>query len=422
MSLRFPAIHTWAFRGTSSSASPTNAANGLPVVALPNFDACCFTGLFYRHAATGGAYDAIFMASNSTAGNYLFFGKRNGGSEPVGMDPGAGGATDFPAQPPLGEWIQFAVVFDRANAIPALRVRARWKRPGDIAWDDGANDRTIEANFGPAFPAGYVPRILTFGGSEFGGDDYGVLSLDNMKVFNEVRSDAALLAEVDSADLLDPTNIFAWWKMLPGALDADSSGFDHPLTIVGGVDGATSPLEAPGDGGAEPAEGVVAADLPVLVGAGEGQQVAGIQVAGALPVLVGAGEAQYIESGVGAGELPRLVGAGEGQATNYGQLTGLLPLMTASVFATIRSPFVDGFVDAQLPILVGAVILQVFTDRVTTIEYGMEIDDTSEFARSTNFSGRVGGARAFARLTAGSKMIGGKSQVHKPGGTKWPSQ
>jgi hypothetical protein len=41
-------------------------------------------------------------------------------------------------------------------------------------------------------------------------------------------------------------------------------------------------------------------------------------------------------------------------------------------------------------------------------------DDPNEFGKLRDFQTRAGGPREFARLTAGSKQIGGKSQVKTP--------
>lgn len=41
-------------------------------------------------------------------------------------------------------------------------------------------------------------------------------------------------------------------------------------------------------------------------------------------------------------------------------------------------------------------------------------DDPNEFGKRVDFELRSGGPRDFARLTAGSKQLGGKSQVKTP--------
>lgn len=391
----------------------------------PDVGSFSLTALVYLSGAPNSAvYEAINAWSRRfTAGGYFFSGKQ-GSSNDGYVDSWSVAAYLGGAAAPLPQdtWFQWAISCDKTRGSSEQRVM--WKLIGDVAWHTAG----ISVPGGPIDGRFFVPDFWVMGSSEYG-DSAGRFRFSNVKVWSVGLSDAILLADANSADVVHAANLRNWWKMLSGGLlhDSGPAATDLLCRVVTGsgvqagagsfVDVADSPLEAPPDAGSN-VTGTTDAQLPLLTGAGSGQYVESGVGAGQMPLLVGAGFGQYVELGGVTGLLPVLIGAGSGQYTEYGVVTGQLPLLIGAGEGTPTGA-VSGVVNAFLPLLVGSAFGQITTTRVEIVAPDMVGDDPNEFGRPMSFGGNIGGARGFAQLTSGSVMSGGRSQVRKPGQKRW---
>lgn len=373
---------------------------------IPAIGSLTVTFLMYHHGAWSAWEPAL--AFNSP-GHYFFFGLNDHGTVWVDTD---GQNAEFTAQPPTDVWLEVALVFkDSSN-----QVRCLWKRVSDVGW---------QGNLTVAWTvAAWTPTKWFFGADDFGGAK-GKLSLSNIKTVAGVElSDANALVEADSASFVNNGSGFAWYKCQV------ASGFGHDslstkdLTENGTLTaGTNSGLEAPADGGSGGTGVVVGVERTTSAGAvtargGAKAPAAGVErttSAGAAPAHGGARTVVAgVERTTGAGNTTgrggtKPVVAGVAALSAVGVVTsrGGARIVVVGAEALTSNGFISPIQPEPEPVVEEPILLGV-------------ADDASEFGRPMNFSGKVGGARGFAIATAGSKMIGGTSQVRKPGGVKWP--
>lgn len=364
------------------------------------------TGLVFHHGATAtGPYEAVVAFSSRFEAGYFFFGWNPGGNF-LG-DFGSGGA-GFVTNPPIDTWIVFGLSMDPVGA-----TTLRWKLLGESAWD--VNKTVTWSANRPAFDV----RRFFLGYSEFG-DSAGKLSFSNVRAWRAALTSVELLAEAQSASMVRSANAYAWWKMKPGALAVDSLGLHNLLTFGAPINGADSPLEAPSDssGGTAVVVGVqMNSAVGAVTGHGAGRaSVAGITVNSTTGVVSGHGAGRIAVVGL---ERSFFVGAPVGRGGARASALGV-GLLTEIGLISVRSGVHVRVVGVDIFTSIGYVpqVVPLVPEIPEIVDRGLGVDDPNEFGRPAGLA-RWAGARGFAQLTAGSKMVGGRSQLRQPG-HKWP--
>lgn len=242
MSVRFLTPADFFFRGEKPIGAADDLSNGTGVYPagtppLPDVRNFALVMQVYQHGTTGDFEPWFCTSDRHSNGNYFFSGMTDHATPHLWVD--TNGIAVGGSLVPTGAWIVLAVAMGASGGL-----RVYWKLLGT------AGDWTaVHAN--AAFGGTTPPKRAFLGGHEWGGQ-HGNYSYANCRIWSGgaagAKSSAALLAEADSATLLDATDIYGWYKCRPGALHVDASANAYDWSVRGvATNGVDSPLEAPDD-------------------------------------------------------------------------------------------------------------------------------------------------------------------------------